>query len=138
MAVVTLHERTTVEQRRQQLYDRLCQLMERQQPYTDETLNRHKLAATLATNHRYVEEAIRACSDHPSTSSFINAYRINHAARLLLTTNHSVTLIAALSGFSTRAHFYNNFRARFHTTPTEYCQHHPHNSSSSTFHTFSP
>ena len=81
MAVVTLHERTTVEQRRQQLYDRLCQLMERQQPYTDETLNRHKLAAMLATNHRYVEEAIRACSDHPSTSSFINAYRINHAAR---------------------------------------------------------
>ena len=128
MAVVTLHERTTVEQRRQQLYDRLCQLMERQQPYTDETLNRHKLAAMLATNHRYVEEAIRACSvggdlkSPTSTSSFINAYRINHAARLLLTTNHSVTLIAALSGFSTRAYFYKQFRRHFQMTPTQYRQ----------------
>ena len=85
MAVVTLHERTTVEQRRQQLYDRLCQLMERQQPYTDETLNRHKLAAMLATNH-------------------------------------SVTLIAALSGFSTRAYLYKQFRRHFQMTPTQYRQ----------------
>lgn len=112
----------SVEQRRQQLYDRLCQLMEKQQPYTDETLNRHRLARMLSTNHRYVEEAIRACSSYPSTSSFINTYRVNYAARLLVTTTDTVTLISALCGFSTRAHFYNNFRARFHITPTEYRQ----------------
>jgi len=76
----------------------------------------------LSTNHRYVEEAIRACSDHPSTSSFINAYRVNHAARLILTTTHSVTLIAALSGFSTRAYFYKQFRNHFQMTPTEFRQ----------------
>lgn len=122
MAVATIHEKKTVEQRRQQLYDRLCRLMDKQQPYTDERLNRHELAAMLSTNHRYVEEAIRACSDHPSTSSFINAYRISHAARLLVTTNHSVTLIAALSGFSTRAYFYKQFRQHFQTTPMEYRQ----------------
>ena len=137
MAVVT-YSPTTAEQRRQQLYDRLCQLMDKQQPYTDERLNRHKLAAMLSTNHRYVEEAIRSCSDHPSTSSFINAYRMEYAARLLVTTTNSVTLIAALSGFSTRTHFYNNFRARFHTIPSEYRQQYKNNPSSLIFRTFSP
>ena len=125
MTVVTVNDKTTVEQRRQRLFCRLCKLMERQQPYTDETLNRHSLATLLSTNHRYVEEAIRTCSDSPSTNSFINRYRIEHAARLLVTTTDSITLIASLSGFATRANFYNCFREYFHTTPSEYRQCYP-------------
>ncbi len=120
--MTTAKPTTTAEQRRQQLYDRLCQLMERQQPYTDETLNRHALARMLFTNHLYVEEAIRACSGHPSTSSFINAYRVENAARLLATTTDTVTLIAVLCGFSTRAYFYKQFRRHFQMTPTQYRQ----------------
>lgn len=116
----TLHKSTTKEQRRQQLFCHLCTQMERQRPYTDERLNRHSLAALLYTNHRYVEEAIRDCSDCLSTSNFINRYRVEYAARLLVTTTGSVTLIAGLSGFATRANFYNCFREHFHTTPSEY------------------
>ena len=94
--------------------------MDTQRPYIDEMLNRRSLATMLSTNHRYIEEAIRTCSFHPSTSSFINRYRLEYAARLLATTTYTITLIAFMSGFTTRAYFYRCFRKHYHTTPTEY------------------
>ena len=39
----------------QQLFRRLCTLMDEQQPYTDETLNRDTLAQLLGSNGKYVE-----------------------------------------------------------------------------------
>ena len=103
MAVAIAQEKTSIEQRRQQLYDRLCQLMDSQQPYTDETLNRHKLAAMLFTNHLYVEEAIRTCSNHPSTSSFINRYRIEELKRMILRGEVATVGESVDAGFGTVA-----------------------------------
>lgn len=104
----------------EQLFLRLTELMKNEQPYTDSELNRDTLASMLGTNHRYVDEAIRECSDSPSTNVFINSYRVDHAARLLTNTDDSISLIAELSGFANRTSFNERFRERYKMTPSEY------------------
>ena len=104
----------------EQLYLRIVELMNKEKPYTDTDLNRDSLAAMLATNHRYIDDAIRECSDNLSTNAFINSYRIEHSARLLTDTNDSISLIAELSGFANRTTFNEQFRNRYKMTPSEY------------------
>lgn len=104
----------------EQLFLRLTELMRKQQSYADAELNRESLATMLGTNHRYIDEAIRECSDSPSTKAFIDGYRVDHAARLLTSTNDSISLIAEMSGFANRTTFNEQFRNRFKMTPSEY------------------
>ena len=104
----------------QQLFIRIVELMDKEKPYTDAELNRDSLAAMLATNHRYVDDAIRECSDNLSTNAFINSYRVDHAARLLTDTSDSISFIAELSGFANRTTFNEQFRNRYKMTPSEY------------------
>ena len=104
----------------EQLFLRLVELMKKEQPYTDSELNRDTLASMLATNHRYVDEAIRECSDSPSTKAFIDGYRVDHAARLLTDTDEPISLIAEMSGFANRTTFNERFRERYKMTPSEY------------------
>ena len=116
MARLPEQERTPNEQ----LFLRLMELMRKQQSYTDADLNRDTLATMLGTNHRYIDEAIRECSDSPSTKAFIDGYRVDHAARLLTSTNDPIALIAEMSGFANRTTFNEQFRNRFKMTPSEY------------------
>ena len=102
-----------------QLYLRLCELMRKEQLYTDADLNRETLAELLGTNHRYIDEAIREYSDGITTNAFINNYRVDHAARLLSDTDEPIALIAEMSGFANRTSFNNKFRERFKMTPSE-------------------
>ena len=104
----------------QQLFIRIVELMNKEKPYTDADLNRDRLATMLGTNHRYVDDAIRECSDNLSTNAFINSYRVDHAARLLTDTNDSISIIAELSGFANRTTFNEQFRNRYKMTPSEY------------------
>lgn len=104
----------------QQLFIRIVELMDKEKPYTDAELNRDSLATMLGTNHRYVDDAIRECSDNLSTNAFINSYRVDHAARLLTDTNDSISIIAELSGFANRTTFNEQFRNRYKMTPSEY------------------
>jgi AraC-like DNA-binding protein len=104
----------------EQLFLRLVELMKKQQPYTDADLNRDTLAATLGTNHRYIDDAIRECSDSLSTKAFIDGYRVDHAARLLTSTDDPIALIAEMSGFANRTSFNEQFRSRYKMTPSEF------------------
>ena len=104
----------------EQLFLRLVELMKKQQPYTDSELNRDRLASMLATNHRYVDDAVRECSDSPSTKAFIDGYRVDHAARLLTSTDDPIALVAEMSGFANRTSFNERFRERYKITPSEY------------------
>ncbi len=104
----------------EQLFLRLVELMKNQQSYTDAELNRDTLARMLGTNHRYIDEVIRDCSDSQSTSAFINSYRVAHAARLLTDTDEPIALIAELSGFANRTSFNEQFRSRYKMTPSEF------------------
>ena len=110
-------ERLTAEQ---QLFRRLCTLMDEQKPYTDAELNRNMLAQLLGTNAKYVEQAIRQCSKGETVSDFINRYRLEHVTRLLKTTNDPIAIIGELSGIPSRVTLARLFRNAYGMTPTEY------------------
>ena len=94
----------------QQLFRRLCTLMEDQQPYTDEALNRDSLARLLGTNAKYLEQAIRQCSKGETPGDFITRYRLEHVARLLKTTDDPIAIIGELAGIPSRATLARLFR----------------------------
>ena len=104
----------------QQLYRRLCTLMDEQKLYTDAELNRNMLAQLLGTNAKYVEQAIRQCSKGETVSDFINRYRLEHVARLLKTTDDPIAIIGELSGIPSRVTLARLFRNAYGMTPTEY------------------
>ena len=106
----------------QQLYRRLCALMAEQQPYTDENLNRDKLAQMLGTNAKYVVTAIRECSRGETVGDFITRYRLEHVARLLKTTDEPIAIIGELSGIPSRATLARLFRNTYGMTCSEFRQ----------------
>ena len=104
----------------QQLFRRLCTLMDEKQPYTDETLNRDTLAQMAGTNGKYVEQAIRQCSKGETVSDFINRYRLEHVVRLLKTTSDPIAIVGELSGIPSRATLARLFRNAYGMTPSEF------------------
>jgi transcriptional regulator GlxA family with amidase domain len=112
-------ERLTTEQ---QLFRRICDLMAEQKPYTDETMNRETLAQMLATNAKYVEQAIRDCSHGETVNDFITRHRLEHVARLLKTTDDSVAIIGEMAGIPSRSTLARLFRNAYGMTCTEYRQ----------------
>ena len=106
----------------QQLFRRLCTLMDEQQPYTDENLNRDTLASLLGTNEKYVVQAIRECSRGETVTGFINRYRLEHVARLLKSTDDSIAIIGELSGIPSRVTLSRLFRNAYGMTCREYRQ----------------
>lgn len=104
----------------EQLYSRLCQLMNTPEHiFTAPDLDRCKLARLLGTNEHYISDAVSACTKGGSVVDFINGYRLRYAVNLLTTTNDSIALIAELSGFSRRS-FYRIFDEVYSTSPSEY------------------
>ena len=106
----------------QQLYRRLCTIMSEQQPYTNEALNRDTLAQLLGTNAKYVEQAIRECSDGETVGDFITRHRLEHVTHLLKTTGNPIGLIGELSGIPNRATLARLFRNAYGMTCSEYRQ----------------
>ena len=104
----------------QKLYLRICQLMEKEKPFTNAELSREELAQILGTNYKYVADAIRECSDGMTVTEFLNHHRLNYAVHLLTTTDDTITMISDLSGFNNRSYFNRLFRERYKLTPSEY------------------
>ena len=103
----------------QQLYNRLCKLMQNPDVYCDAEANHETLARLVGTNYKYVYDALRECADM-TPADFINQNRIRHAALLLATTNDPIGLIAEHCGFNNRSTFTRLFRSQYSMTPTEY------------------
>ena len=104
----------------QQLFCRICDLMDSSDHiYTDADLDRNRLAQLLGTNEHYVTDAISTCTNGKSVNAFLNEYRLRYAARLLATTDDSITVIAELSGFS-RSSFYRIFSDAYGMSPSDY------------------
>lgn len=106
----------------QQLYRRLCALMDEQQAYTQETLNRDGLAHLLGSNAKYVEQAIRICSHGETPGDFINRYRLEHVARLLKTTEDPIAIIGEQAGIPSRATLARLFRNTYGMSCREFRQ----------------
>ena len=91
----------------QQLYLKLCQLMDNPDVFTDPDTNQDTLANLAGTNRTYIYDALHECAG-VTPADFINGYRLRYAAVLLSTTNDSIALIAELCGLSRRT-FYRKF-----------------------------
>ena len=103
----------------QQIYRRLCELLEDPAIYTDAECNHETLAQLLGTNRTYLYDALRECAE-TTPADFINRYRIRHAALLLATTDDPVALVAELCGITNRSTFARLFRDHYSMSPTEY------------------
>ena len=111
-------EEAAISAKSRELFPKIVKLMEDQQLYTDEDLNRDMIAEKLGTNYKYVVKAIKDCTGETLTA-FINGYRMRHATRLLRDTDDSIAIIAEISGFSHRT-LTRLFQAQFGITPSEY------------------
>lgn len=103
----------------QQLYRRLCELVEDPAVYTDTECNHETLARLAGTNYHYVYNALSECAG-TTPADFINLYRIRYAALLLATTDDPVGLIVEQCGITNRSTFARLFRDHYSMTPTEY------------------
>lgn len=103
----------------QQLYRRLCELMNRPDIYTDADTNHETLARLLGTNHQYVYAALRECAD-TTPADFLNLHRIRHAAKLLSTTDDPVGFIIEMSGIPSRSTFNRLFHEHYSMSPSEF------------------
>ena len=106
----------------EQLSPELCRLMEEQESFTSETLNRDVLARMLNTNTVYLEKAIHACTSGMTTGDFINHYRLERVALLLKTTDDPINIIGELAGIPSRATLARLFRNAYGMSCREFRQ----------------
>jgi AraC-like DNA-binding protein len=101
------------------IYRKLCELMEEDKIFSETELNRTKLAKLIGTNHCYIDDAIKQCSGK-STKEFIDNYRLRYAAQLLSEDKYNISMIAELCGYRSRGTFTRLFKERYGMSPTEY------------------
>ena len=104
----------------QRLFEQLERYMDEQQPYTDPSLNRKKLAEALNTNESYVRYCIMNNAG-VTVNDYIMQYRLNHANQLLCQAVHGNTIesVAIKSGFGSRSCFYASYHKACGQTPKE-------------------
>jgi AraC-like DNA-binding protein len=104
------------------MYERLCFMMEHEHLYKDNQLNREKLAELLETNRTYLAQVIQ---DHSwqNLSQFINSYRIKEAVSLLSDknqTDYPLKQICFDIGFTSMSSFFRIFKNIVGMSPSSY------------------
>lgn len=94
-------------------------LMMETQLYLDTNLTLDRLAKRLHVPARALSEAINQ-KQNVNVSKYVNEFRVHHAAKLLETSDLSITQIMDKSGFLTRSNFYREFERVHAQSPTEY------------------
>lgn len=105
--------------RMQELYDRVCRVMETEKPYHEPKLTRDKLAKMLGTNRTYLSTVIHTKSGM-SYQQFVNNYRINEAIELLSDAsfiNLPLKQLWSDLGFTSSSTFYKLFQQSVGITP---------------------
>lgn len=108
--------------RMQELYDRICNLMEEKRLYAEPQLNRERVAALLNTNRTYLSKVIKEKSGM-TYLQFVNSYRINEAVRILSDPDKldfPLKQIWSDLGFSSPTTFYKQFQDAVGITPSVY------------------
>ncbi|HVW13880.1 MAG TPA: chromate resistance protein ChrB domain-containing protein [Mucilaginibacter sp.] len=87
---------------------------------THMTMTLQQASAELAINPAYLSREFSKHFDNLSFGDYMRKLRIERACRLIETTNHSLTEIAYLTGFSDQAHFSRIFRQYVGKSPSVY------------------
>lgn len=103
-----------------QLMERICQLMDEQQPYLNAELKVTDVAELLGSNRTYISACInsqRGCT----FSQFVNGYRVDYAKQLLAQSpGIKLSEVWTASGFSSESSFFRAFKSFTGTTPMEW------------------
>lgn len=106
----------------EQLWLQLQELMQSQKPYLEAGLKIAELAQQLGQTPHHVSETINGYAGL-SFYDFINNYRVDEAARLLLNKKYdhwSVTDVGFQSGFNSNSTFFAQFKKRMQQTPKQF------------------
>ena len=99
---------------------RICQLMEKEQPFLNSELKIADIASQLGTNVSYVSACINRQKGCPF-SQFVNSYRINYAKKLLQhNPDKKILEVWTASGFANETSFFRTFKTLTGMTPTEW------------------
>ena len=103
-----------------ELMQRICNLMEQQQPYLNSNLKLVDIATMLATNRNAISNCIN--SQHGcSFSQFVNKYRVAYAQELMRhEPEMKISEVWMKSGFFTETSFFRSFKAATGKTPNEW------------------
>lgn len=82
-------------------------------------VSRKQMEQELHFHGDYLNRIVKARTGM-SLLHFAQSYRMKETARLLSSTEQSVTSISQLLGFSNKTHFYRLFQKTYHMTPIEY------------------
>ncbi|SEQ35607.1 AraC family transcriptional regulator [Neolewinella agarilytica] len=98
-----------------------CQtLMETEQPYLDRGFKLVDLAKAVDSTPHQISQLLNDNAGQ-SFAAFINAYRVKHAQRSILTEDHlTLEAIGEESGFGSKSAFYSAFKEETGTTPARY------------------
>lgn len=98
-------------------------LMREEKLFLQAELKMIDLANRLRVSEYKISRAVRHVSSSPNFNHFINAYRLDHATKLLVAPDScswTILVIALESGFASLASFNRAFKASFHCTPGQY------------------
>jgi AraC-like DNA-binding protein len=117
------YEKSTLTPERSERYlNKLLQLMEQEQPFTDGDLTIQKLAERLAIPAHHLSQTINERLNQTFTD-FVNSYRVEEAKRRLLDPafkHYSVLGIAEEVGFNSKSSFNSVFKKQTNMTPSEF------------------
>ncbi len=107
-------------------WNRLLYFMDRERPYLDPFLMQEDVSDRLSLSTRTLSRLLSERTDQ-NFCSFINAYRLEEACRLLRNSklrHLSILQVARQSGFNSSGTFYRAFREVAGMSPTTYRKRH--------------
>ncbi len=110
------------DERKDELHDRIMEIIVDDKKYRDKDYTASKLAADLGTNCRYIS-AVMTERFHTNFNGLMNKHRIDEAKTLLAEEEYrdkSISEIGEMVGFGTRQAFYASFYRFLNTTPREF------------------
>lgn len=94
-------------------------LMNSEKPWLDPFLNLKMLSRMVGSKPYYVTQALNTVLEK-NFYGYVNSWRVEEAARLLLETDDNVLAISELSGFNSKSTFNSTFRKEKGLTPSAY------------------
>lgn len=109
------------EEKKQDLYKQLENLLIEQRVYTDNMLTKEKVAEMLGTNRTYLSQIINEQTNQ-SFTQFITGFRTREAVRQLSAPDNQIPLkaLSAELGFNSMTTFYRQFQLATGMTPNQY------------------
>ena len=104
----------------QLMMEKVCRMMEEEQLYLNSKLKVQHVAERLGTNRTYLSGCINTVKGY-SFTQLVNAYRVEHAQRLLRQQpDMKIVTVAYSSGFGSEMSFFRAFKSVTGTSPKEW------------------